>query len=301
LEVAVVIPCYNEEVTVGKVVNDFRAALPDAKIYVIDNNSTDKTAEKARAAGAIVIKECRQGKGFVVQSAFSDIMADIYVMVDGDDTYDVSDVHKLMLPVINGEADITTSARLMDHHPEAFRRLHYFGNRLITGAINSVFGSDLKDVLTGFRVFSRRFVKMVPITSAGFAVETEMTLQGLRHGFVFKEIVSHYKERPEGSESKLDTFRDGFIILEKIISIYVKYRPLNFFSILATFFFILSIITGAVVIYEYWRYSYIYRVPTAILASGSMLMSGISMTLGIILHIFNSRLKEIEYLLSVKR
>jgi glycosyltransferase involved in cell wall biosynthesis len=301
MEVAVIVPCYNEELTIRKVVTDFRKALPAAKIYVIDNNSNDRTGEEALAAGAIVKKECRQGKGFVVQSAFSEIIADIYVMVDGDDTYTASDVHNLMLPIINGDADIATSIRLVDHQPKAFRKLHFLGNRLITRAINSVFNSNLKDVLTGFRVFNKRFVKLIPITSTGFAIETEMTLQGLRHGFVFREIVSPYRERPEGSKSKLNTFRDGFIILKKIISIFVNYRPLNFFSTVAAFFFILSIFAGTVVIYEYIRYSYIYRIPTAILASGSMLMSGISMMLGIVLHVVNSRIKEIEYLLSVKK
>lgn len=301
MNIAVIIPCYNEELTVSKVVQDFKEALPDAAIYVIDNNSKDKTAANAREAGAIVRKECRQGKGFAVQSAFSEIMADIYIMVDGDDTYRASDVHTLMQPVIDGEADIVTSIRLADHQPNAFRRLHVFGNKLITRAINSVFSSNLQDVLTGYRVFSRRFVKMVPVISKGFDIETEMTLQGLRHGMVFKEIVSPYKERPEGSVSKLSTFSDGFLILKKIISIFVNFRPLFFFSLLASCFLGVSLLAGAVVVYEYVQYGYIYRVPTAILASGSMLMSGISMMLGIVLHVVNSRIKEMEYLVSVKR
>jgi glycosyltransferase involved in cell wall biosynthesis len=301
MDIAVIIPCYNEELTIKSVVTDFKKVLPEATIYVIDNNSKDNTAREALAAGAIVRKECRQGKGFAVQAAFSEIIADIFIMVDGDDTYNASDVHTLMVPIVNGEADIVTSIRLNDHDPNAFRRLHFFGNRLLTGAINSVFRSNLQDVLTGFRVFNKRFVKLIPITSKGFDIETEMTLQGLRHGFVFKEIVSSYRERPEGSHSKLSTFRDGFVILKKIISIFVNFRPLFFFSLLAAVFFAASILAGSVVVYEYIEYNYIYRVPTAVFASGSMLMSGISMMLGIVLHVVNGRIKEIEYLMFVKR
>jgi glycosyltransferase involved in cell wall biosynthesis len=301
MEIIVIIPCYNEEITIGKVVKDFKKELPEAKIYVVDNNSKDRTADEALAAGAIIKRECRQGKGYVVQKVLSEIIADIYVLVDGDDTYNASDVHKMIDPVVNGDADITVALRFDDYQNNAFRRLHLTGNHLITYAVNFVYGSNLKDVLSGFRAFNARFAKSIPIISRGFDVETEMTLQGLRHGFVFKEMTSSYRRRVDGSRSKLNTYRDGLKILVGIISIFANYLPLKFFGILAGFFFLFSITTGSIVIYEYVKYSYIYRIPTAILAVGAMLMSGLCMFLGIVLNMISRKTKDIEYLLSVRR
>lgn len=301
MEVAIIIPCYNEELTIEKVIKDFRKELPDAKIYVIDNNSRDSSVEKAQKAGAIVRRECRQGKGFVLQRVFSEVIADIYVLVDGDDTYNAADVHRMIEPVVNGEADITVAIRLDDYRQDAFRSMHVLGNHLITRTVNSVFGSGLKDVLSGFRVLNKRFAKSIPISSRGFEIETEITLQGLRHGFVFKELISPYKERPEGSVSKLSTYRDGFRILTKIVSILINYRPLKFFGSISAFFLFLSLATGSVVIYEYLKYSYIYRVPTTIFAAGTMLLSGLNLFLGILLDVINRKVRDIEYLVVVKR
>jgi len=301
LETVVIIPCYNEEITIGKVIRDFRRELPDAKIYVIDNNSGDRSVDEAIAAGAMIKRECRQGKGYVLQNVLSEIIADIYVLVDGDDTYNAPDVHKMIKPIAAREADMTVSVRLQEFQDNAFRPMHFFGNRLITYAVNAVFNSELKDVLSGFRVFNRRMAKSIPITSKGFEIETEFTLQGLRHGFVFKEIASVYRKRPEGSSSKLNTYRDGLRIFKKIISIFANYLPLKFFGILASIFFLLSISAGSVVIYEYIKYSYVYRVPTALLSVGLMLVSGLFMILGVVLDMISKKTRDIEYLLSVRK
>lgn len=301
MEIVVIIPCYNEEITIGKVVRDFKKELPEAKICVIDNNSKDGSVNEALAAGAIVKKECRQGKGYVVQKVLCEVIADIYVLVDGDDTYNASDIHKMIEPVVNGDADIAVARRFDDYQENAFRRMHFMGNQLITYSVNFVYGSNLKDVLSGFRVFNARFAKSIPIISRGFDIESEMTLQGLRHGFVFKEITSSYRRRPDGSRSKLNTYRDGVKILVRIVAIFANYLPLRFFGILAGFSFLFSITTGSVVIYEYVKYSYIYRVPTAIVAVGAMLMSGLCMLLGIVLNMISRKTKDIEYLLSVRR
>jgi len=301
MKIIVIIPCYNEELTIAKVVSDFMTELPSAQICVVDNNSTDRSSEKAEAAGAIVKKECRQGKGYVLQSVLSETIADLYIVVDGDDTYKASDVHKMIEPIVKGEVDITVAIRLDDYEANSFRSMHFFGNRLITYAVNSVFGSNLKDVLSGFRVFNKRFAKSIPIASGGFEVETEMTLKGLRNGFVFKEIKSFYKERPEGSNSKLSTYKDGMKILLIIISIFKNYNPLKFFGIISGVLLLLSIATGSVVIYEYVKFSYIYRVPTAILSVGTMLMSALSFLLGILLDSIGKKTRDIEYLVSMKR
>ena len=301
MKIIVIIPCYNEEITIAKVIGDFMTELPDAQICVVDNNSTDRSLERAAAAGAIIKKECRQGKGYVLQSVLSESLADLYVVVDGDDTYNAADVHKMIDPIVRGEADITVAVRLDDYQAKSFRSMHFFGNRLITFAVNSVFGSKLKDVLSGFRVFNKRFAKSIPIASGGFEVETEMTLQGLRHGFVFKEIKSFYKERPEGSKSKLSTYKDGMKIFLIIISIFMNYNPLKFFGIISGLLLLLSIATGSVVVYEYIKYSYIYRVPTAILSVGAMLMSALGFILGILLDSIGKKTKDLEYLVSMKR
>lgn len=301
MKIIVIIPCYNEATTIAKVVGDFMKELPGAEICVVDNNSTDGSLEKAEAAGVIVKRECRQGKGYVLQSVLSETIADIYIVVDGDDTYNASDVHKMIEPIVKGEVDITVASRLDNYHANSFRSMHILGNRLITFAVNNVFGSNLKDVLSGFRVFNKRFAKSIPITSGGFEVETEMTLQGLRKGFVFKEIKSYYKERSEGSKSKLSTYKDGMRIFLKILSIFMNYKPLKFFGIISGLLFLLSIATGSVVIYEYFKFSYIYRVPTAILSVGAMLMGGLSFLLGILLDSIGRKTKDIEYLVSIKR
>lgn len=284
-DIAILIPCYNEELTIAKVINDFRSELPDAKIYVYDNNSKDKTFEIAQANGAIVKKEYRQGKGNVVRSMFRDIDADIYVMIDGDDTYPAQFVHSLMEPIKSGEADIVIGDRHSNgtYKEENKRPLHDFGNNLVKSLINNFFNADLKDIMSGYRVFNKKFVKNMPINSAGFEIETEMTLHTLDKKFLIKEIPIEYRDRPEGSFSKLDTFGDGYKVLKTIFWVFKDYKPLKFFSIIALIFFIASMIVGSVVIYEFIETSYISRIPSAILSVGLMLVSILSLFSGFIL------------------
>lgn len=228
--VAVLIPCFNESRTVGKVVADFKKELPQASIYVFDNNSTDETAVIARNAGAIVIREIKQGKGFVVAAMLSKVSADYYVMVDGDDTYAADCVKELLKPVLEGHADMVVGQRLAAHTTAAFRPLHIFGNRLVVGLINTIFSSKLTDVMSGYRAFTRGVAVSLPIVASGFDVETEMTLQLLYRGYVIKEVPVPYKERPAGSTSKLSTISDGAIVLLKIMGIFKAYKPLTFFG-----------------------------------------------------------------------
>ena len=218
-KIAVLIPCYNEELTVEKVIKDFRRELPEAEIYVYDNNSKDKTAQIARENGAIVKHEYKQGKGNVVRSMFSDIDADLYIMVDGDDTYPAESVHTLIEPVRRGEADMCIGDRLSNgtYQKENKRPFHEFGNNIVRGSINFLFGSKLKDIMTGYRVFNKKFVKNMPVMSAKFEIETEMSLYALDKRFVIKEIPIVYRDRPEGSFSKLNTITDGFKVVKTII------------------------------------------------------------------------------------
>ena len=218
-KIAVLIPCYNEELTIEKVIKDFRKELPDADIYVYDNNSKDKTAEIAVANGAIVKHEYRQGKGNVVRTMFREIEADIYVMVDGDDTYPAEFVHKLIEPIRTGEADMTIGDRLSNgtYQEENKRHFHEFGNNLVKKSINVLFRTKLKDIMTGYRVFNRAFVKNMPILSKGFEIETEMTLYALDKRFIIKEIPITYRDRPHGSSSKINTVWDGYKVIKKIL------------------------------------------------------------------------------------
>src|SRR5712692_1942858 len=210
LTLAVVIPCYQEELTIGKVVADFKRALPQAAIYVYDNNSTDATADIARKAGAVVRREKRQGKGFVVASMLEQVDADILVMVDGDDTYEAGAVGALLDPILKGDADMTVATRLHTYGNDSFRRFHLFGNKMVCGIINWMFGTPITDIFSGYRAFTREAAAQIPITARGFDVETELTLQALYRGLVIKELPAPYRARPEGSFSKLRTVSDGF-------------------------------------------------------------------------------------------
>ena len=212
MEIAVLVPCYNEELTVEKVIRDFNEYLPEAKVYVYDNNSTDKTYEMAVKAGAIVKKERRQGKGNVVRSMFRDIDADVYIMMDGDDTYPVEEIRKLIEPVVNGEADMVIGDRLSNgtYAAENKRGFHNFGNNLVRNLINRLFNGNINDIMTGYRVFNRTFVKTMPVMSEGFQIETELSIFSLVNRFKIVEIPITYRDRPEGSVSKLNTFKDGF-------------------------------------------------------------------------------------------
>ena len=290
---AIIIPCYNEEQTIAKVVTDFKNDLPEAAIYVFDNNSTDKTAEKAISSGAVVIMEKRQGKGFVVQSMFNKVDADIYVMVDGDDTYDLSLVREMISMVTGDAADMVVGSRLKTFTRNAFRPLHTFGNKLVRFLINKLFNSNLRDIMSGFRVMNRKFVKNINIMASGFEVETEMSIKALKYGYVIKERDIHYKERPPGSASKLNTAKDGLLVLKTIFIIFKDYKPLLFFSASAGILLLMSLLSGAIVIEEFLETRYITHVPLAILASGMMILSIILFVTGVILDSANRRFDEI--------
>ncbi len=296
--VAVVIPCYQEAVTIAKVVADFRRELPDAKIYVYDNNCTDGTAEIAAKAGAIVRREKRQGKGYVVAAMFEQITEDILVMVDGDDTYEASHVHELLKPVLRGDADMTIATRLTSHGEKSFRPLHVAGNQMVCGIINWMFKSHVSDIFSGYRVFTRESARQIPVTTKGFDVETELTLQALYRGQVIQEMPAPYRARPEGSFSKLNTFSDGFRVLLRLFLIVKSYKPLTFFGSIALILFALGLAAGALPIYEFVTEHFVHRVPSAILAASLVMLSCFSLGLGLILNSMNLRLLEIEQLIS---
>ena len=292
-KIAVIIPCYNEELTVGKVIADIRNTLPEADIFVFDNNSTDRTSEIARSLGAKVVKEKRQGKGFVVQSMFRKIDADIYVMVDGDDTYDISRITDMIEIVSTDNADMVVGNRLKTHTNKAFRPLHTFGNKLVRLLINKLFKSNLRDIMSGFRIMNRTFSKNINIMSSGFEVETEMSIKALKYGYVIKEMDINYRERPVGSISKLNTMKDGLLVLKTIFIIFKDYKPLLFFSVSSVILLLISLVSGFVVIKEFLETRYITHVPLAIFASGTMILSIILFVTGVILDSANRRFDEI--------
>ena len=240
MKTAVLIPCYNEELTIEKVIKDFKRELPEADIYVYDNNSKDNTAEIAKKNGAIVKHEYKQGKGNVVRSMFYDIDADIYIMVDGDDTYPAEEVHKLIAPVVNGEADMCIGDRLSNgtYQKENKRHFHEFGNNIVKKSINILFKTGLKDIMTGYRVFNKKFVKNMPVMSPKFEIETEMSLYALDKKYIIKEIPIIYRDRPEGSTSKLNTIKDGIKVCKTIVKMFKNYKPLKFFTTIAVIIFI---------------------------------------------------------------
>jgi glycosyltransferase, family 2 len=285
MKTAVLIPCYNEELTIEKVIKDFKKELPDADIYVYDNNSKDKTAQIAKANGAIVKHEYRQGKGNVVRSMFRDIDADIYVMVDGDDTYPAEEVHKLIKPVQEGRADMAIGDRLTNgtYQKENKRHFHEFGNNLVRKSINVLFNTKLKDIMTGYRVFNKVFVKNMPVMSPKFEIETEMSLHALDKKFIIEEIPIVYRDRPEGSVSKLNTVSDGMKVIKTIIKMFKDFKPRQFFWVIALIFVIIGLIVGIPVIVEFAKTGYITKVPSAILATGIMTIALIIGQCGVIL------------------
>jgi glycosyltransferase involved in cell wall biosynthesis len=296
MRVAVLIPCYNEALTIAKVVGDFRRELPDATIYVYDNNSRDNTAEIARAAGATVVKERRQGKGYVIQAMFRDVDADAYIMVDGDDTYPADRARELLAPVLAGEADLVVGNRLVEFEQGSYRGLHVFGNHLVVKSINFIFKAQLHDVMSGYRAFGRRLVDSVPAISRGFEVETELTLQTLYRNLLIVEVPIHYGTRPEGSFSKLSTFRDGAKVLLKIVDIFKAYRPLLFFGVIGLFLALLGLGLGSIPIAEYLETGKIARFPTAILAAALEIMALVAVTCGIVLDSINHHFRELSTL-----
>ena len=285
MKIAVLVPCYNEELTIGKVVEDFKRELPEADIYVYDNNSKDNTSKIAEEKGAIVVKEYRQGKGNVVRSMFRDIDADVYIMVDGDDTYPAEAARDMIQPIINGEADMVIGDRLSNgtYFQENKRPFHDFGNNLVKGLIGLLFKNEIRDIMTGYRAFNRYFVKTMPVLSDGFQIETEMSIHALDKKFLLKEIPIDYRDRPEGSESKLSTFKDGYRVLSALGSLFKNYKPMAFFGIVTMVTFILGLLVGMPVVLEFVRTGFVSKVPSAILAVGFMVISILSLVCGVIL------------------
>lgn len=284
-EIAVLVPCYNEAVTIAKVVRDFKRELPKARVYVYDNNSTDGTDEIARRSGAVVRYEYAQGKGNVMRRMFSEINADIYILADGDDTYPAEAAREMIALIREGKADMVTGDRLSNgaYTSENKRRFHNFGNNLVKRAVNTIFRAQVNDIMSGYRAFNKLFVKNFPVMSKGFEIETEMTIHALDRGFMIKEVPIDYRDRPEGSVSKLNTFSDGFKVIRTIVKIFKHYRPLAFFRICAFFTFIAGIACGAPVLYEFFKTEFITHVPLAILASAVVLLAMLMLICGIIL------------------
>ena len=290
--IVILIPCLNEEITIGKVIHDFQDAIPEAKIIVFDNNSTDRTAAIAREFGVEVIPESRPGKGHVVASMFRKVDADYYVIVDGDDTYSAEHVRKLLEPVMKEQADMAVAVRLAEYTATSFRPLHVFGNNLVRRLVNWIFKSNLSDIMSGYRAYSRELVQSIPILSSGFEVETEMTIRILDYGFLIKEVPLPYRERPEGSVSKLRTFHDGFRVLAEIVRIAKAYKPFTFFGGIGLAFILAGGISGIWVILDYLEDEYVNKVPTAMLATGFMLLGFGSMGIGILLNTISYRFRE---------
>jgi glycosyltransferase involved in cell wall biosynthesis len=287
-DVAVLVPCYNEELTVGKVVRDFRAALPGAVVYVFDNNSTDRTAEHARSAGAVVVRSPRQGKGNVVRHMFEEVDAVYYVMADGDDTYPASAAPELLEIARTSGADMVVGTRLEEHGGRSFRRFHALGNRVISKLVARVFGIEVRDVLSGYRAFSREFVRSVLLSSPGFEVETELTIQAAARRLTITEHPIQYGERPAGSYSKLSTFGDGFLILKLILFIFKNHKPFAFFAMLGSFSILLGLLAGLPAIIDYVRFRYVYHVPLAVLAAALCIVGTLFGGIGVLLSAIRS-------------
>ena len=280
--VAVLVPCFNEETTIAKVVSDFRAALPGATVYVCDNASTDATAERAGAAGAVVLEESRPGKGNAVRRLFAAVEADVYVMADGDDTYEAAAAPAGVDRLLAERLDMVNVARVTDES-EAFRLGHQLGNRVFNGITSSLFGDVFDDMLSGYRVFSRRFVKSFPALSSGFETETELTIHALSLRMPVAEVAAPYRPRPEGSDSKLRTYRDGALILRTIGLMVKDEQPLRFFGVIAMLLATVAIVLAVPVFVDYARTGSVPRFPTAILASATMLLASLSLFAGLIL------------------
>ena len=295
LRVAVLVPCFNEEAAVATVVADFRKALPTADIYVYDNNSRDRTVEVARAAGAEVRSERRQGKGHVVRRMFADVEADIYVLVDGDATYDAPSAPRMIDALVNEHLDMVVGFRV-DQSTAAYRRGHRTGNRMLTGFLAMVFGRTFKDILSGYRVFSRRFVKSFPVLSDGFEIETELSVHALELALPVAEIETPYYARPEGSVSKLNTWRDGFRILGTILKLYRSEKPLRFFTVIGVVLMVLSVVLAIPVVITYLEKGLVPRLPTAVLSTGLMIVAVLSVSSGLVLDTVTRGRREMKLL-----
>ena len=288
-------PCFNEEAAVATVVADFRKALPSAEVFVYDNNSTDRTIAVARTAGAQVRSEHRQGKGHVVRRMFADIDADVYVLVDGDATYDAASAPRMIDALLSERLDMVVGLRV-DQAAAAYRRGHRTGNRMLTGFLASVFGQAFQDILSGYRVFSRRFVKSFPVLSDGFEIETELSVHALELALPVAELETPYYARPEGSFSKLNTWRDGFRILGTILKLYRSEKPLRFFTAIGIFLTLVSIGLAIPIIITYLEQGIVPRLPTAVLSMGLMILAVLSISSGLVLDTVTRGRREIKLL-----
>jgi glycosyltransferase involved in cell wall biosynthesis len=295
LKIAVLVPCMNEEVAIARVVAGFRAALPDADVYVYDNNSTDGTVEAARVAGATVRREPLQGKGNVVRRMFSDVEADVYVLVDGDDTYDAASSPAMIAKLVDEQLDMVNGSREEQNHA-AYRPGHRFGNALLTGMVAVIFGNRFDDLLSGYRIFSRRYVKSFPALSTGFEIETELTVHALELRMPVAEVGTPYKDRPAGSASKLKTYRDGVRILKTIVNLMKGERPLLFFSMAFAALAALSTALAYPVFDTYRQTGLVPRFPTAILSTGIMLLAFLCLFAGLILDTVTHGRRELKRL-----
>lgn len=292
--IAVLIPCYNESKTIEKVVKDYKKALPGADIYVYDNNSTDGTDEIARKAGAIVKYEYKQGKGNVIRTMFRDINADCYLMIDGDDTYPSENAREMCSLVLEGKADMVIGDRLSStYFTENKRPFHNFGNRIVRFLINKLFKNNIKDIMTGYRAFSYDFVKGFPVLSKGFEIETEMTIHAVDKNYKLVEIPVTYRDRPEGSVSKLNTYSDGFKVLKTIATLFKEYRPAFFFNIFASIFLLIALVLGIPVFIEYFKTGLVPKFPSLIVSGVSLTLSMLLWITGIILQVIVKKNKQI--------
>ena len=303
-KIAVLIPCYNESKTIKKVVEDYKKALPEADIYVYDNNSSDHTDEIARKAGAIVKYEYRQGKGNVIRSMFKDIDADCYLMIDGDDTYPAENAKEMCNLILEKKADMVIGDRLSStYFKENKRPFHNMGNRMVRFLINKIFKNSVKDIMTGYRAFSYEFVKGFPILSKGFEIETEMTIHAVDKNFKLVEIPVSYRDRPEGSVSKLNTYSDGIKVLKTIFNLFKEYRPAIFFNIFAVITLLLALIFGLPIVIEYFKTGLVPRFPTLIVSCIFLLLTFVLWSTGTILQVIVKKHKQLYelYLNTLKR
>ena len=297
-KIAILIPCYNESKTIEKVIKDYKSVLPDANIYVYDNNSSDGTDIIAKEVGAI---EYRQGKGNVIRSMFKDIDADCYLMIDGDDTYPKESAIEMCNLILDKKADMVIGDRLSStYFKENKRPFHNFGNVLVRGLINTLFKSKVRDIMTGYRAFSRDFVKTFPVLSKGFEIETEMTIHALDKNFLLKEIPIEYRDRPEGSVSKLNTFSDGFKVLKTIARLFKEYKPQIFFNIIAAIFFIVSVIFAIPVFAEYFKTGLVPRIPTLIFSGFLAVISILMIVCGLILEVIVKKHRQLFELILIQ-
>ena len=301
-KIAVLIPCYNEEKTIGKVIDDFKTALPEAVVYVYDNNSTDKTSDVAEEHGAVVRKEYRQGKGNVVRTMFRDIDAECYIMIDGDDTYPADKAKEMCSAVMGEGVDMVIGDRLSaTYFIENDRRFHNFGNRFVRSLINNIFNSDVKDIMTGYRAFSRMFVKNIPILANGFEIETEMTIHALDKNYIIKEIPIDYRRRPEGSFSKLDTISDGYKVVKTVFQLFRDYKPYIFFTSISVVLGVIAVLFMLPVIIEYWHTGLVPRFPTLIVCCFVMLLAILLFISGVILEVMTKKHRQLYELLVIRK